>query len=103
MGLGTLMERHFVAVEIRQSTGVKEMEIIVFYSSGALHSPPLALNMMTNVLLRAIAPPDHQPHSIHVVNHPFPRAMVQTELKAYSSSCLQCFYLCYLCMFISYN
>ena len=88
---GLLREKHIVALEFRQlekyeaegyrrqKVKQKYLQFVGYHSSGALHSPPIAMNVITNVMLKAMLPPKSD-FQISVSSHPFPLKLVRSDV-----------------------
>lgn len=65
------------ALEFKSVVGNKEMfDFIGYFASGALHSAPVILNTMMNVILSAVTEPDKPKYQIFAVNNPLPLTTV---------------------------
>lgn len=80
--LGYRKDKHMMAFEFRK-TGARTLDtfdFVGYFASGALHSPPITLNTMTNVYLCAISRseglPDDTRFKVTVRNDPMPKAVV---------------------------
>ncbi|ODM93331.1 ATP-binding cassette sub-family A member 3 [Orchesella cincta] len=75
--IGYNKEKHMAAFELRKMNADKRdkrFEFVGYFSSGALHSAPIVMNVMNNVYLRAAFPGDEDGRfmTLTTVNDPLP-------------------------------
>jgi len=76
---GYIKESHMVALEFRNSLSGKDKsyEFVGYFASGALHSSPIILNTLSNILYRSATAEDEGSYRLHIINEPFPLETVR--------------------------
>jgi len=83
--VGYVKERHMVAFEFRKlakdiNNWMSTFDFVGYFASGALHSAPIALNIINNVFLHAIYNgPNGRQYSVTAMNDPMPQVVVRTR------------------------
>ncbi len=76
------IEKRMTAIELVTSFTTQKETCVIYLASGSLHSPPLALNTVYNLMFRAVnyqtANPEN--HSVLAINTPFPTDIVRRFL-----------------------
>lgn len=76
---GYVKTQRIIAFELGMDENMGDYQFVGYFATGALHSAPLALNIMNNVILRALSDGERNftsnwhPYSVNVRNHPMPQ------------------------------
>lgn len=75
--MGNTQDKHMVAFEFGKYAN--DYEIVGYFASGVLHSAPVALNVMNNIILSVVSEPERnvtqnwRPYSVTPRNDPMPQ------------------------------
>ncbi|CAF3876784.1 unnamed protein product [Rotaria sp. Silwood2] len=73
-----LSDQYLIGTDVVVDLSDQLLNITGLFNNQPYHIPALTLNYLTNALLKQYSPTSMMNRTIHVINHPFPRSLVET-------------------------
>ncbi|CAF3441243.1 unnamed protein product [Rotaria sp. Silwood1] len=73
-----LSDQYLIGTNVEVDESNELLNITGLFNNQPYHIPPLTLNYLTNSLLKQYSSTSTMNRTLHVINHPFPRSLIET-------------------------